>query len=222
MRTFSAIAVLGTVFASACSGGDNPGTNGGAPSSLHSGLPPGQAMNTLTPAEAQQFCSSAQAWAAASPYRGTMAELDCRIRGLLAVSNASALVGGATASPATAPPAPGSEPTMCKAAYDACKQTQAEGADRVAELAGRCNVAADCSATVAEVETCINGLSTKVEGVKSGVPSCDGVTTQSASDGLTRLLAFYSQEMSGDCAPVATKCASMNPLGGTGGFGTTP
>lgn len=202
--------LLASLAGPACGGGSKPlpagadaspgsGTGAGAtldgPPSIASGVAANKPLNMLTPAEAEKVCSATESFARRLAMDGQVAELSCRVAGLIAV----ALV-------------PDDQVQMaCKQAYASCKAQPPQMP--MGMTPGMCTPPdAACMATVAEYEACLNSLPTDLALLDRLVPPCERATKLS----LAPLLA--GQALLGPaCQAFDKKCP-----GAFGGLTTPP
>lgn len=162
------------------SGGNSTTTGGGD-------LPQDKPVNTLTDDEAKQLCEELQKDEAG------LESFSCKLSGILAV----VFSGADTDAKAQA---------ACKAAYDEC----------VAGLmtsTGSCDAGAvngDCTATVAELEACMNDSKAAVEAASTQIPSCDTITLKDLMSGDTTP---SMEDSPASCKVIEMKCPGALPSG---------
>jgi hypothetical protein len=156
--------------------GGAPG-DGSTPPAVDFGVPAAKKLSELTPAETAQLCEEAEALVDTSGLQKDMKEFTCKLAGITATMMAE---GDSDADLQKA----------CKAAYDEC---MAEPADD--EPAESCEFEeTTCSATVGELESCMNDSLEMIGEIKSKLPSCDKVTKESVGDVMGDLFTLEPSE----------------------------
>jgi hypothetical protein len=160
----------------ASDGGGGP-KGGGSDTTLDSGVSESKKLSELSADEQAKLCEAAQDLVSSSTFQKDMKEFSCKLEGVTATLMAE---GDSDADLQEA----------CKAAYDEC---MAEPADD--EPAESCEYEeTTCSATVGELETCMNDSLKMIGEIKSKVPSCDKVTKESMGDVMGDLLTMEPSE----------------------------
>jgi len=166
---------------------------------------PTKTLNTLSPQDAEKVCKATTAYVEKGLQDPAVADMTCRIAGLIAVVSAK-----------------DSEiQSSCKMAYDTCKALPPAPEEQADACGNPTNTT--CTATVAEYEACVSELPSKLMLLSLLVPKCDKATKTS----LLPLLALPS--LLGDaCTALDKKCPGTlsgfsdlsSALGGlaTGGF----
>jgi hypothetical protein len=163
----------------ACGGGDDgDDEGGGSDTTLDSGVSESKKLSELSADEQAKLCEAAQDLVSSSSLQKDMKEFSCKLEGVTATLMMAE--GDSDADRQEA----------CKAAYDECMAEPAED-----EPAESCEFEeTTCSATVGELESCMNDSLKMIGEIKSKVPSCDKVTKESVGDVMRDLLTIEPSE----------------------------
>jgi hypothetical protein len=142
----------------AAPGGASGGLDG--PPHIASGVPATKPLNALTPGEAEKICAATESFARQLAMQGHIADLSCRVAGLITI----AVLPEDQAQLA------------CKQAYAMCK-AQPPPMMPMGMTPGMC-VPPDpsCMATVAEYEACLNSLPMDLALLDRLIPPCERAT----------------------------------------------
>ncbi len=187
-----AVVTLGALVALACSGDDDGAGSGG------SGLPADQPVSQLTAAELQQLCSSMSEGAAVP-----VADV-CKMTGLMAAALEAAFAGTADMA----------------ALREACRSTREQclaSGPAPATTTEACTAPANCTATVGEVESCIDASAALARQTYAAMPSCESLEA-SDLDGTSTTTETATTPP--ECAALETKCPGM--VSDSSGGGGTP
>jgi hypothetical protein len=166
---------------------------------------PTQTLNMLTPQDAEKVCKATTAYVAKGLQDPAVADMTCRILGLIAVVSAKDT----------------EIQSSCKMAYDACKALP-PAAPGATDACGN-PTDTTCSATVAEYEACIGELPSDLMFLSRLIPKCDKATRTSLVPLLagSALLGEACQALDKKCPGVLGGISDLSSaLGGlgTGGF----
>ena len=158
MRFSILLAGLAAVTAVACGGSDDGGKGGSsAPGKVESGAPASTPATQLTDAQVKSFCDSASQAAAATLESGEARQAMCGFSGYFVASLGAASGGGDPAA-------------TCKMVYDECLKAPAETTQ------SECTKpSSTCTATVGEIETCLNDSMAQLQQMLKTLPGCDDV-----------------------------------------------
>lgn len=143
---------LSVVMTVACGGSDDGGGGGAGTETVDSGLPPGTPANQLTDAQAEALCQSAGK-AADAAVGASAQQATC---GFAAYFAASFSPGGDAAA-------------ACKMAYDECLKQPLDTTEKCTKPRST------CTATVGEIEACLNDSFVQIKQLLAGLPGCDDV-----------------------------------------------
>lgn len=186
-----AVVSLGALLALACSGDDDGAGSGG------SGLPADQPVSELTEAELQQLCSSMGEGAAVR-----MADV-CKMTGLMAAALEAAFAGTADVAALR---------ETCRSTREQCLASDPEPATTTES----CTVPANCTATVGEVEACVDASAAQARQAYAAMPSCESLEA-SDLDGTSTTTETATTPPA--CAALETTCPGM-VSDSSGGGGT--
>jgi hypothetical protein len=180
-----ALVLVSVVMAAACGGGEQ---GGGA---VASGVPQGTVLGGMSSDNLQKVCESVDRWGKQGGMEDKLKEFGCRMRGNVV----AALIE------------PASRQSTCQALYDPCAQAPAPTA---ASGANCTPPPASCSATVGELETCLNQMPQVIDELLVILPTCDQVATVAGNPIATALTKIPSS-----CQALNAKCAGWDKLPGS-------
>lgn len=162
MRFSILLAGLAAVAAVACGGSDEGGKGGGSttPGKVESGAPASTPANQLTDAQVKSFCDSASQAFGATLSSGEAQQGLCGFSAYFVASLGSASGGGDPAA-------------TCKMVYDECLKTPPQSTQEECT-----KPSATCTATVGEIEACLNDSMAQLQQMLKSLPGCDDVGTQ--------------------------------------------
>ncbi len=169
-------------------------TCGGDGGAFSSGVDKGTQIGNLSEGDAQKLCSSLNDWFT-HQLAPKLKEGTCRFTAVLASG-----LGGSKD--------PAAQKATCKAAYDACLKQPAESDN----LGGECSKpSGTCTATVGELESCVNEMGPLMEQYFGAFPTCDQLGSGSVS------LPTSQPQTPMACTSLQTKCPGLDVPGGVPG-----
>lgn len=144
------------MLAAVACGSDDGGKGGSGTSKIESGAPASTPANQLSDSQVKAFCDSAAKAGAAALGTQDAKQALCGFSGYFLATLASSSGGdGASA---------------CKTAYDECLKAPAETSTSTCE-----KPSATCTATIGEIEACLNDSMAQVSQILKSLPGCDDV-----------------------------------------------
>jgi hypothetical protein len=177
---------------------------------LSTGVDKNRPLGMTTPGEAEQICRSTETWATKAFAGSKQKEQVCKISGLF-------VVGVSALGPDAAATTDAQLQAACKTTRDQCL-AGASAADPGVNPA-MCTGAgfpADCTATVAEYEACVNDMPPFIDSTAATLPACETVNRLS----LLSLLALVNS-VPASCRTFQMKCGGAG-LPGIPGIPTAP
>lgn len=152
-RTICTLA-LGLAASIGCGGGDGGSTQ------LSTGVDGTKQYGAVTADENQKICNATAAWVGTAFDAAKMKEFGCKLAGVV-----GGVFGGTAA---------------CQSAYDMCKNAAPPDGGAGMPMGATCNKpASTCTATVAELEACLNAIPANLDKLVNALPSCANVSAQS-------------------------------------------
>ncbi len=164
---------------------------GGGGGSFSTSVPSGTKLTALTPAQDTQLCNDFQSYTT-----GTLEPDTCRLAGFEA---SLALLGGTPA------PTDADLQTACTQTYTSCLTGGDGGSGTTTETCDVSSAPATCTATVGDLQNCLNAEQAQLNTVISAIPSC---STISMSNILTAAGKFAGEEDAGTSEPAV--CAQFD------------
>jgi hypothetical protein len=183
-RRFTLV-LLSLLLASGCGGG---GDGGG---SVASGVPPSTMLGGMSADNLRKVCDSVDQWGKQAGMEDKLKEFGCRMRGNVIAALAE----------------PANRASDCHALYDPCAQAPAPTASSGAACTPP---PASCSATVGELETCLNQMPQVIDELLVILPTCDQVASAAGNPIATALTKIPSS-----CQALNAKCAGWEKLPGS-------
>jgi len=160
IRLSNVLAVAGVfslALASACSS-----SSSGGGSSFNAGLPASESLGSLSDSDAQKLCDAVRSFSSSN---SSVSSQVCVFAGLVAAGVQASL--NASASDADLRKA-------CSDAESACQKQPARHVDAGAATCSKPD--ASCTATVGELQTCINDENAAFQNAASSLPTCGSLT----------------------------------------------
>lgn len=158
---------------------------------VSSGLPASAVLGGMSPENLQKVCEAVDRWGKQSGMEDKLKEFGCRMRGNIGA--------------ALAPEAERQQ--YCQALYDPC----ARAASPTASTGAQCTPPpATCSATVGELETCLNQMPEVIDDLLVVLPTCNQVNATTGNPIATALTKIPSS-----CQALNAKCAGWEKLPGS-------
>ena len=179
-----AVVTVSLVLGAGCGGGDE----GGA---VSSGVPGSTVLGGMSNDSLQKVCASVDRWGKQAGMEDKLKEFGCRMRGNVAAALSQ----------------PDSRRDTCQALYDPCAQAPAPTA---ASGAGCTPPPSSCSATVGELETCLNQMPQVIDELLVILPTCADVASAPGNPIATALTKIPSS-----CQALNAKCAGWDKLPGS-------
>jgi hypothetical protein len=152
-----------------------------------SGLDPSKTPATLSPAERAALCGKVDSFL---PSVMSKADL-CKISGMMGAM--FGMMGG------------GDLKALCTAAYDACMNEPTEPTDP-SDTESCSQGMSTCTATIGEIETCLNDIASTTQAEMAKIPSCSQITASS----LTSVATSTSTSTNpASCTALEAKCPDM-------------
>ncbi|MCG5052092.1 MAG: hypothetical protein KA712_03945 [Myxococcales bacterium] len=166
------------------------GTGTGGLGGIDTRLDKNKRVDQLSPDELAQACKDFQNWGA--DFEAALTPKLCRVAGVLAAV-------GSPGSPAANPG------QSCQAAVAACEASATPDAGAPTET--DCTAPENCTATVGELETCLNDSLARADTFLSAFPSCAMLAAGTGS------LPLGLPQNPASCAPVEQKCPDLPMIG---------
>jgi len=184
LRPAAGLAAL--VFAlSAC--GDEKGRG-----SVSSGVPPATVLGGMSSDRLQKVCDSVDRWAKETGMQEKLKEFGCRMRGAVAAALTDQ---------------PADRQRLCQGLYDPCAQAPSP----TDSAGGRCTPPpTSCSATVGELENCLNQMPQVVDELLVILPACSEIASAPGNP-----IAAALTKIPTSCQALNAKCAGWEKLPGS-------
>jgi hypothetical protein len=165
------------------------GSGGSTPRSLSSGLDSGKVASSLSAAEQNTLCTRANEY-----FMSLLSKEDtCKMAGLLG----AALSGGDSSL--------SEAKSACSGMYNLCMQGAEEKVDNTKTLNDCTKGLSDCSATVGEIETCLNDSGAATKAAMAELPSCSQITEATLNSTFTP-----ASTEPASCKSLQTKCPNLS------------
>jgi hypothetical protein len=161
-------------------------TCGGDGSTFSSGVDKGSQLGSLSAGDAQKVCTSLNEWMQ-SNFAPDIKEVTCRFTGV----TAAALAGNDKSR----------QEMLCKSAYDQCMMSSSNNPIQPASCE---KPPSDCTATVGELESCVNDMVPLLEKVIGAIPTCQQLASGATATPPTGL------EEPASCKTFNSKCDDLD------------
>ena len=141
------------------------GDDGGA-APFQSGVDGNKSLGSLSDSEADKLCKAGEAWAENLFSDAELKSLSCKL---------GAFVGAAFSGAKT----DAELRSTCTMLYDECQKQPAEPPSSMPEPSMCEKFPTNCTATVAELETCLSDFGTAYKSAFQSVPGCDSISASS-------------------------------------------
>ncbi|MDZ4696309.1 MAG: hypothetical protein SGI86_14275 [Deltaproteobacteria bacterium] len=170
------------------------------PEPVKTGIPGTTRLDGLTPMQQQTLCTKSQEFLTVAFKGSDVQKALCKMTAVLAVS-----LGGAGGDPVSS----------CKMAQDEClSAAQAANAQPADAGAGGCDMAGvplqNCPVTVADYESCLNGLPTGLKNAGNALPECAALGGADAGAAPVNLIAL-ALAFPPSCIALQTQCGGTVP-----------
>jgi hypothetical protein len=169
-------------------------SNGTGASTFSTSVTASTQLGMLQSAQQQQLCADLKAFTSSSSVYADALDAGCRIAGIVVAGLSNAQTDGDLQA-------------ACTQAYNACKDDAGKSSSLGTETAAACEaLTSSCTATVAQLTTCLNDMFGALHMALASVPSCGSITRASLADGGGLKLDFDVPE---SCKALADACPEL-------------
>jgi hypothetical protein len=160
-------------------------------STFNSSIPDSKQLGSLSDAESQQFCKDLEAYGA--KYAAETKDTTCQFSAVTSAAFTFALNSAATDAELQ---------QACKSTYDACLKAPSQTKSTCSKPS------AQCTATVAEFETCMSDAANGFDEMIASLPTCASINRDSFK---TNTGTPTTQKSTPACDAMQQKCAELSP-----------